>query len=273
MLRTRVLTALVLAPLAIAIILFLPPAYFAVVTAIAFAGAQWEWTGLLTLRSNTLRWLAPLVLLILLALIHYGANTRTLPATVIVLGLIWWLTSLIWLRHPDWASGTSGQAGLGKLVVGFLVLVPAWVALNHIQGSPAYGPGWTLLALCVVAAADIGAYFSGRAFGKRKLAPRISPGKTRAGALGAVFAGMATAIVGALLLGVHDLRLVAITALGCVTVAAAIVGDMLESLLKRHAAIKDSGTLFPGHGGLLDRLDSWFAALPVFAAGLMLIGH
>jgi phosphatidate cytidylyltransferase len=126
--------------------------------------------------------------------------------------------------------------------------------------------------LLIVWSADIGAYFSGRAFGKRKLAPQISPGKTWAGAYGALAAGTLIAVIGGWLLDVRGASLAGLAVLACLTVAASIVGDLVESLMKRHAKVKDSGSIFPGHGGLLDRLDSVFAALPVFAAGLWLLG-
>ena len=124
----------------------------------------------------------------------------------------------------------------------------------------------------IVWAADIGAYFSGRTFGKRKLAPQISPGKTWAGAYGALAAGVVvTALGGWWLLDVHGGQLIGLAVLAAVTVGASIVGDLIESLMKRHAQVKDSGTMIPGHGGMMDRLDSVFAALPVFAAGVMLL--
>ncbi|MEP7187517.1 MAG: phosphatidate cytidylyltransferase, partial [Rhodanobacter sp.] len=117
-----------------------------------------------------------------------------------------------------------------------------------------------------------GAYFSGRTFGKRKLAPQISPGKTWAGAYGAMVAGLLVAETGGWLLGVRGAQLASLALLAAITVAVSIVGDLIESLMKRHAQVKDSGTIFPGHGGLMDRLDSVFAATPVFAAGLLLLG-
>jgi len=131
---------------------------------------------------------------------------------------------------------------------------------------------WTLLALVIVWVADIGAYFSGRSFGKRKLAPQISPGKTWAGAYGALVSGVLVTTLGGWLLDVRGAQLLALGLLAAITVGASIVGDLLESLMKRHAQVKDSGTMIPGHGGLMDRLDSVFAALPVFAAGLLLLG-
>ena len=144
------------------------------------------------------------------------------------------------------------------------------LVLVSIHGSLPHGHWWTLLALVIVWASDIGAYFSGRRFGKRKLAPQISPGKTWAGTYGAMVAGVLVGVIGGWLLDVRGGQLVALALLAAVTVAISIVGDLIESLMKRHARIKDSGSIFLGHGGLLDRLDSVFAALPVFVAGLWL---
>jgi phosphatidate cytidylyltransferase len=129
-----------------------------------------------------------------------------------------------------------------------------------------------LLALLIVWGADIGAYFAGSRFGRRKLAPRISPGKTWAGVYGALALAALVAAVGGWLLGFDAAGCIALVLAAWVTVAASIVGDLTESLLKRHAQVKDSGALFPGHGGLLDRLDSVLAALPVFALCVALLG-
>ncbi len=272
MLLQRILTALILTPLAVAIILFPPTWLFALIVAAVFLGAQWEWTRLCGVRRPVARLVMPLLTAIVMALLWWQRAAPWLWPAVIATGLAWWLASLWWLRTYTFAASPTREHGWLKLVASVAVLVPAWVAVSSIHDLPANGPGWTLLALCVVWAADIGAYFSGRAFGRRKLAPRISPGKTRAGAWGALLAGMLVAVGGAWLLGMPTAKLPFMGLLGLLTVAAAIVGDLFESLMKRHAEIKDSGGIFPGHGGLLDRLDSVFAALPVFAAGLMVLG-
>ena len=120
--------------------------------------------------------------------------------------------------------------------------------------------------------ADTFAYLAGMRWGRRKLAPSISPGKTWAGVYGGLAATAVVAAIGGWLLGVQDLRLPALVALALLCVCFSVVGDLFESLIKRHASVKDSGTLFPGHGGLFDRLDSVFAALPVWAAGRALLG-
>ncbi|HEX7341863.1 MAG TPA: phosphatidate cytidylyltransferase [Rhodanobacteraceae bacterium] len=272
MLLQRILTALILTPVAVAIIVFPPTWLFALIVAIVFLGAQWEWTCLCGLRNHVARGAMLAVTLVVMAALWWTRVTPHLWLAVMLVGLVWWLGSLGWLRSYTFAASPSPEHAWIKLAFGLCVLIPAWVALASLHGDQSRWHGWTLLALCIVWAADIGAYFSGRAFGRRKLAPRISPGKTRAGAIGALIAGVIVAAIGGWLLGVRNGTLVGLAVLGAITVAAAIVGDLFESLMKRHAEIKDSGRLFPGHGGLLDRLDSVFAALPVFVLGKMLLG-
>ncbi|HET7300577.1 MAG TPA: phosphatidate cytidylyltransferase [Oleiagrimonas sp.] len=272
MLLQRILTALILTPLAVVIILFPPTWLFALIVALVLLGAQWEWTRLCGLNTPAARVVMPVLTLIALALLWWQRDAFHAWLIVLVIGFAWWLTALAWLRTYTFAASPSREHTWLKLLVSLLILVPAWVALSRLHGSVPHGHWWTLLALCIVWAADIGAFFSGRAFGKRKLAPRISPGKTRAGAWGALVAGMLVAVIGGWLLGIHDGKLVGMAALGLVTVAASIVGDLFESLMKRHADIKDSSAIFPGHGGLLDRLDSVFAALPIFVLGKLVLG-
>ena len=149
--------------------------------------------------------------------------------------------------------------------------MPAWLALIMLHAEPARGHAWALFVLLLIWMADTAAYFTGKRYGTTKLSPRISPNKTRAGAWGALVGGAVLAVVAGWLLDVRGVALVALVGLALLTVVASIVGDLVESLLKRQANVKDSGTLFPGHGGLLDRLDSLFAAIPVFVAGKALL--
>jgi len=202
----------------------------------------------------------------------WTVRTTIVAPAVVSLGVIWWLIACFWLRYFAYGAAPTQENRALKLLAGSLVVFPAWVAAITIHASLPHGHGFTLLALVIVWAADIGAYFSGRTFGKRKLAPQISPGKTWAGAYGALAAGILVAELGSWwLLDVRDGQLVGLALLAAVTVSASIVGDLVESLMKRHAQVKDSGTMIPGHGGMMDRLDSVFAALPVFAAGVMLL--
>jgi phosphatidate cytidylyltransferase len=271
MLLQRTLTALLLAPLVILLILLAPTGVFAAIVAIAFLAAMWEWTRLSGLNSMPAQ-VALLAITAALFALCWLVRGQVWWPVLIGAGVSWWIVSGQWLRHFAFAAAPTRENRLIKLGAGFLVIVPAWVAVVTIHGSSDRGHWWTLLALLIVWAADIGAYFSGRQFGRRKLAPTISPGKTWAGVYGAFVAGAIVAGVGGSLLGVSGGKLIGLLLIAVLTVVASIVGDLLESLMKRHAAVKDSGSLFPGHGGLLDRLDSVFAALPVFAAGMLLLG-
>jgi len=191
---------------------------------------------------------------------------------VIGAGVAWWLMSLLWLKHFSYAAAPTRENAALKVVAAEFAVLPAWLALAHLHGEGDHGRSWALLAVVLVWAADTGAYFAGKRFGTTKLAPRISPNKTRAGAYGALLVAGTVAVVAGWMLGTRDAALVGLAALALVTVLASILGDLIESLLKRQANVKDSGTLFPGHGGLLDRVDSVFSAVPVFVAGKALIG-
>jgi phosphatidate cytidylyltransferase len=272
MLRQRVLTALLLAPLAILLILLVPTSIFAWLLAAAFLAATWEWTRLAGMKSRANRAVAlAFAAALFVALWLLRASTWLWPALMIA-GVAWWLLVCVWLRHFAFGAAPTPENRNLKLLAGVFVIFPAWVAALSIHGSEPHGPVWTFLAMLLVWAADTGAYFAGRFFGKRKLAPQISPGKTWAGVYGAFVTSALVLAVGGWLLGVRDARLIGLIIVTVITVASSIVGDLLESLMKRHANVKDSGVLFPGHGGLLDRLDSVFAALPIFALGKLLLG-
>jgi phosphatidate cytidylyltransferase len=271
MLLQHAITAAILAPLVILLILFASTAVFAAVAAAAFLAALWEWVRLSGLKSVALQAILLIVAAAVFALLWMARLTLVTP-TVIGLGVLWWLVACFWLRHFAYGAAPTLENRALKLLAGALVIFPAWVALITIHAGVPRGHGLALLSLVIVWSADIGAYFSGRTFGKRKLAPQISPGKTWAGAYGALAAGvLVTALGGWWLLDIRNGQLVGLAVLAAVTVGASIVGDLVESLMKRHAQVKDSGTMIPGHGGIMDRLDSVFAALPVFAAGVMLL--
>jgi phosphatidate cytidylyltransferase len=271
MLLQRTLTALLLAPLVILVILLLPTWLFAPVVALACLAGLWEWTRLSGLRNRRVRGALLGVALVVFGLLWWLRATLWWPALLIA-GVAWWALACVWLKHFAFAAAPTTENRNLKLAGGALVLFPAFVGLLTIHASEPYGHWWTLLTLLIVWAADIGAYFSGRFLGKRKLAPNISPGKTWAGVYGAVVAGALVAVLGGWLLDASGVRLVGLGVLAVLTVAASVVGDLIESLMKRHAQVKDSGRMFPGHGGLLDRMDSVFAAVPVFALGKLLLG-
>ena len=271
MLLQRAITAAVLVPLVILLILLPATGVFAVIVAGAFLLAAWEWLRLSGVQQPLWRIIGLLVAALVFMLLWQLQGTFWTPL-LLAAGVAWWLLASLWLRHFAYAAAPTGENRAIKLLAGVWVVFPAWIGAVSLHAQVPHGRGWTLLALVIVWVADIGAYFSGRRFGKRKLAPQISPGKTWAGVYGALLAGVVATLLGGWWLGVRGPTLVALAILGAMTVAASIVGDLLESLMKRHAGVKDSGTLIPGHGGLMDRLDSVFAALPVFAAGVIWLG-
>ncbi|MET0937452.1 MAG: CDP-archaeol synthase [Luteibacter sp.] len=271
MLKQRILTAVALLPVVLALILLPPTGFFAALVAVVFVGAAWEWSQLAGSRTPVGRGIVvALFAAILLTLLL--VRTPGLLTALTLAGVAWWIACCFWLRNFTFAAAPNAENRMLKIGAGALVIVPTLAAAMTLHGSDR-GHWWTLLALVIVWAADTGAYFSGRFLGRRKLAPRISPGKTWAGVYGAIVAGALVTLLGGYLLGVRDGgQLLGLVVLGICTVGFAVVGDLYESLMKRHAAVKDSGNLFPGHGGLLDRLDSVFAALPIFAAGKLLLG-
>jgi phosphatidate cytidylyltransferase len=270
-LRSRVVTAVLLAPLAIAGVLGLPTHWFAFALGSVCAFGMIEWARLVGLRSLlTQLGLALLLVAMLAALWHWRAD-GALRATIIV-GVAWWPLAALWLRNYSFCQAERGRNRSLKAAAGLLTVAPAWAGAVVLHGLPANGPWWVLFVLVLIWCADIGAYFVGKRYGTTKLAPRISPGKTRAGLWGALAASALYAIPAGFALGHADGPLALLVALALVTVGVSVVGDLFESLIKRHSNVKDSGSIFPGHGGVFDRFDSLFAALPVFAAGKLLLG-
>lgn len=263
LLRTRILTAIVLACLLLAG-LFLLPAHWAVpaIGAIFTVGA-WEWSAFGALHSVPLRAAYAAAVALLLVLAWEWSEDPAHLLLLLEFATAWWVVALLWLA----LFPTRHQAALA-LACGVPVLVPACVALARLQVTSsgfAHGPQLVLWLMLLVIAADIGAYCAGRAYGRRKLAPRVSPGKTWEGALGGLTMVVLVAWGGALHFGLPPLIVVAFG--GAVGIFS-VIGDLTESMFKRAAGLKDSGALLPGHGGLLDRIDSVTAAAPLYALGL-----
>ena len=278
MTKTRVIAALVMAPVAIAAILLLPTQWLVALVALVFLIGMWEWFKLAEIDdtlSRTVLLIANLLLMVLL--VWASAGSLVLFQIVTLVGVAWWCLALLWLRFFNFASDHETYARVFKLAAGTLAIVPAWCALGLIHASQPNGHLWLFTALTIVWAADSGAYFAGRhfggrLFGGRKLAPRISPNKTLEGLLGGLLAGVACGLFFASFAGMSVTQIPAVALVAVVTVLFSVVGDLFESLLKRHVGAKDSGNLIPGHGGVLDRLDGVLAALPIFAVGKELFG-
>ncbi|MFS8136863.1 MAG: phosphatidate cytidylyltransferase [Thermomonas sp.] len=282
MTKTRLLAALIMAPIAILSVLFMPTPILAALSALMFLAALWEWLKLAEVDDTLARTILLMLNLTLMVALVWGSRSSqggsfALLQLVVVIGVIWWLLAMLWLKHYNFASDHDSHARVFKLAAGTLAVVPAWCALGLIHASQPNGHRWLLLALFLVWSADTGAYFTGRKFGGkwfggRKLAPRISPNKSIEGLLGGMLLALVVAMIGAPLAGATVDQLPAVALVSLVCVGFSVCGDLFESMLKRHVNVKDSGTLIPGHGGVLDRVDSVLAALPVFALGKIWLG-
>ena len=229
---------------------------------VAVIGSQ-EWLRLMPKLDYPARFLLGVPALVVLSLCWSG-----IWPLLWSLALLFWLVSLYWVRHypakTEWATVPILS------VVGILLLTSTTTA---VFGLWQQSPWWLMYVFGLVWGADSGAYFAGRKFGKHKLAPKVSPAKTLEGLAGGVLLTSVYALaVGLWALDLSFMGLLGFLLLSVLTVAASVQGDLLESMLKRRAAIKDSGTLLPGHGGVLDRIDSLLAAAPVFALGYWWLG-
>lgn len=260
------LTALVLLPFALWGIFALPTPWFAGVLGIVILLAAWEWAPLAGIQRTSSRWAWLALVVVAMAVIGGAVDASILP--VLAVGVVWWLFTLGLLIRFN-ATGHPGSALIPAKGVpaGLVLLVPAWSGLVWLHSGEA-GSWMVLLVLILTWAADIGAFFAGRAFGQHKLAVRISPGKT--------WEGVAGGAILALIAGYGMVLVVDLPGPGgqyygllvIMTVIFSVVGDLYESMIKRRAGVKDSGTLLPGHGGMLDRIDSLTATATLFAAGL-----
>ena len=263
-LRKRIVTAAVLTAALLVVVLLLPKWVTAVVLTLLVLAGGWEWSGFLRLSGSLPRWAYVAFLALMMFLIWQATESSAGRNIVLAATVAWWLAALAWIvfapqRVAPWSAALAG----------LLALVPAWVALLRLLYDLSRGPEWTLFTLFLVFAADIGAFFAGRRFGRLRLAPSVSPGKTWEGVLGGAAASVLVAVLGADWFGV-PLR--SFLPLCLAAVGFSIVGDLTESLLKRFAGVKDSGTLFPGHGGVMDRIDSVTSAAPVLLFGLVVLG-
>jgi phosphatidate cytidylyltransferase len=266
----RVATALALAPVVIAGVLLLPTFYLSMLFGLIVLIGGWEWTRLVGIFA----WPGRVIYLLLLAslfwlvaeLLTYSDYIAWFFAGVV----LWWSLVSITLVRIKQIESAPPRFNLFGAVAGFFILVPAWAAIHTIHSSGESGPILTLCLLLLIWLADIGAYFAGHRWGQTKLSPIISPGKTREGVYGAMASAVVCAFALCWWLGEWP-RLHWLVLLCLATVLLSVVGDLFESLFKRKAGVKDSGTILPGHGGVLDRIDSVTAAAPLFLLGLVLL--
>jgi len=268
-LKYRILTALILIPLVVAGVLKLSNPALGVVLALVMLLGAWEWSAMSALQRNSGRALyVALVAAAILVAERLSEVSGGLGAILLV-ALVWWLAALLWVVRYQLSGGQSPEIPglLQRRILGFVVLVPAWAAL---AGLHAQTPGLLLYLLVLIWVADSGAYFAGRRFGRTKLALHVSPGKSWEGVFGgAVLSALFAMVAGMGIFEYRGLGLVLFLGLSVATVLVSVLGDLFESLVKRYSGVKDSGALLPGHGGILDRIDSLTAAGPIFAAGMI----
>jgi len=263
-LKERIITAVILIGLFLGVLFYLPANYFSAVTALLVIAGAWEWSLLAGISHRIGRWLYTLTAVFLMVLANnYVITVNTAVAEQFLMSAcLWWLVSFAWvLRYPRSAE-LWGNVWT-KAIMGWLILVPMWVAISLLINTDA-GANTVLFVVLVVILADTGGYVGGRLFGKNKLLPTVSPGKTWEGLFGGLIANLIWVVIFTLYNELSTFEAVMLTATVLVTALFSVLGDLTESMIKRHSNIKDSGNILPGHGGIMDRLDGMSAALPVF---------
>lgn len=258
----RVASALVIAAILLAAVFLLPAAWLVVVLGMVLLAAAWEWAALAG-STGLMRWSFLSVTAAMCVLLWFASSTQAGLQASLVAGLVFWSLALLWLVLIPHRQSTAPV-----FIAGVIAISVAWMALARMAMFVPHGNLWVLYGLLIVWVADSGAYFAGRRWGTSKLASLISPGKTWAGLWGGLIASALLALAVALACQLPIAQLVLLT---LVVAGYSVIGDLTESLCKRFAGTKDSGTLIPGHGGVLDRFDSLLAASPCLLLGVLLI--
>lgn len=285
MLLQRIITALILAPLIVLAVFQLPSEYFSLLIGLIVLLAAWEWTHLIGINSVLKRGLFLFTLILPMLWLHFWTQFLEVMAQLldwpdirdysgalewlVVPPVLFWILAMILIRNlPVGVLKLDMKTGY-KALIGWLVLFSAWLFLSRLRAF--YGSELTLYFLILIWAADITAYFAGKKYGKTKLSPEISPGKTVQGMYGALIAGLVCAGVLSLIYSFPWMVASDFAMLSVLTVLISIYGDLFFSVVKRQRGVKDTGSILPGHGGILDRIDSLIAAIPFFYAGIILI--
>ena len=278
MLQQRILTALVLAALFLGGVMFVEPLVLAILFALVAAAGAWEWAPLAGWTGRGARALFALIQLgLVLTLGRYCEVQDEMPRALVqpfvgAACLFWSVATLLVESYPG--SAWMWRSAVVRSLMGWLILCATWLSVVYLM-SLQHGSWLLILLVLFVAVADVGAFFTGKSLGKHKLAPSVSPGKTWEGLWGGLLGGlMLTSLVWFYLPDDYaHLQWVSLLVIGVACTAASVIGDLTVSMVKRGSGVKDSGSLLPGHGGLLDRLDSICGAAPVFALALMLVGY
>lgn len=273
MLKQRVITALLLIPLVIWDILNFSSPTLAWLLAVFVVLAAWEWAGIC--GWHQLIWRNSYAIIMGLTLfMSYGSwHDPQVSHLLLITACLWWSIAFYWVLNYQRNHDQLPTSSLIKASLGFFILLPAWAALLILHEHDHYGKHWVVFLLVLIWAADSGAYFIGKRWGKIKLADKVSPGKTWEGVIGALLMSFLVSASYALLNAMSLMTVLFFMLLCSITVMASILGDLLESAFKRQMGIKDSSQILPGHGGVLDRIDSLTSAAPIFVMGLILLGN
>lgn len=285
MLLPRIITASILATLIALAVFLLPIEYFSLLIAILALIAGWEWTNLISIQSPIKRILFLVFMIVPMVGIQFWTQLLELSATImdwteirtysgalewlVVAPVLFWILIMILIRNSPSGILKLELKSRYKVLIGWFVLLACWMFLSRLRSF--YGPEMTMYFLVLIWAADIAAYFVGKKFGTVKLSPEISPGKTVQGMYGALASGGICGIILCLIYLFPIMISADFVLLSALTVLISIYGDLFFSVVKRQRGVKDSGSILPGHGGILDRIDSIVAAVPFFYAGVFLI--
>ncbi len=263
-LALRIITAVVMAGGFLALLFLAPAAATAAFLSLALLIGFYEWAGFAGWSDGLMPWCYTVAAATAMAVLwQTGGWLQLLQPSLVLAGCVWSVALFLLLT-----AGRSLPSGL-VAIAGWLLLLPAWLAAERLILAGGDGPLLVFMLFWMVAGADIGAYFTGKSLGKRKLLPKVSPGKTVEGLFGGLATCALAATVGMWLL---DWTLLQAVVTGVAVALVSVVGDLTVSLFKRNAGLKDSGKILPGHGGLLDRIDGVIAALPLYVALLWAFG-
>ena len=313
MLLQRVITAAILVPLVVMAVFQLPGEYFTLVFGLIILMAAWEWSHLIGINPPYKKYLFLLSLIVPMLWLHFWTQFLEGLQYVIETGqqdvyqyvkkvgwtsistfmeylnipdvrlysgvlewfvippVIFWVLVMILIKHSPTGVLKLELKTRHKALIGWFILLSAWLFLVRLRIL--YGAEMTMYFLVLIWAADIAAYFVGKKFGQSKLAPEISPGKTMAGFYGALLAGVVCGVLLSLVYGFPLMNASDVVLLSILTVLISIYGDLFFSVVKRQSGVKESGSILPGHGGILDRMDSMIAAIPFFYAGIYLFNR
>lgn len=283
-LKQRVITGVIAAAVFVAVVVWLPLFYFQLAMMVMFVVAAWEWANLSGFIKTWQRLVYVVTILVVVFLLQMATQLVFLPLhfftdprflyliwiewLMVIAVLFWSFAFLLVTTYPRCTGLLSSRAV--RAVLGWLVLIPTWAGVVFLKQQHEAG-GLILLVVAMIACADIGAYFAGVRFGKHKLAPAVSPGKSWEGVAGGILANILLGLALALYWQMSLAELLFFAEVAILVVAFSIIGDLFESMIKRCRGVKDSGSILPGHGGVLDRIDGWMAAVPVFTLSYLVL--